>query len=388
VPAETVTPEDVARLYEALLGRAPTAADVEHQIAAGATVAQLVRVILASDEYRALRDVPPAAAAAAPTVNVYDERFARFTHPPGTRSADGAAMVGRDGWLFLVGGTNAVLEQYTGAAAMADGWLEDWRALDERRREDLARLDVTAASLVVPDKLAVHAEHLPQPPEARGPRPVQRLRDEAGLRFSYPLELLRAAAAERAVFRRTDSHLSLHGNALLAAEACAALGAPAPPSAAEVQTVEHVFCGDLGSRFAPQVVEVLHSARDLGAATVVADNFDRLAAAGRHVGTLQVLANPTAPDPRTVVVFGDSFGYAAPRHEGVAWFLAQVFREVHMAWLAFGWDPAYVERVGARAVLFESAERFLARVPPVRTDVEALAAEALADRSPGRPLRS
>ena len=55
------------------------------------------------------------------------------------------------------------------------------------------------------------------------------------------------------------------------------------------------------------------------------------------------------------VVFGDSFGFAATHYQGIAWFMAQVFREVHFIWIPFGWDAEYVRRVGAEAVLVQGA---------------------------------
>ena len=79
--------------------------------------------------------------------------------------------------------------------------------------------------------------------------------------------------------------------------------------------------------------------------------------------------NEVAPDQRIAVVFGDSFGFSAAYYQGLSWFLAQVFREVHFVWVPFGWDSEYVRRVGAEAVLIQGAERFVARVPHLNVDV-------------------
>ena len=68
------------------------------------------------------------------------------------------------------------------------------------------------------------------------------------------------------------------------------------------------------------------------------------------------------------VIFGDSFGFAAAYYQGLSWFLAQAFREVHFVWVPFGWDADYVRRVGAEAVLVQGAERFVARVPRFEVD--------------------
>lgn len=73
-----------------------------------------------------------------------------------------------------------------------------------------------------------------------------------------------------------------------------------------------------------------------------------------------------------MVLFGDSYAFSAPHYQGLAWFLAQAFAEVHFVWIPFGWDPEYVRRVGAEVVVCEGAERFAARPPELRVDVDAL----------------
>jgi alginate O-acetyltransferase complex protein AlgJ len=101
---------------------------------------------------------------------------------------------------------------------------------------------------------------------------------------------------------------------------------------------------------------------------------------GGHIGTRRVFRNESAADRRTAVLFGDSFGFSAAYYQGVSWFMAQVFREVHFVWIPFGWDPDYVRRVGAEAVLVQGAERFAARVPHPRSEVARLAEETLRRR--------
>ena len=90
-----------------------------------------------------------------------------------------------------------------------------------------------------------------------------------------------------------------------------------------------------------------------------------------------MFVNDRAPDDRVAVIFGDSFGFSAEHYQGLSWFLAQVFRETHFAWVPFGWDPDYVRQVGAEAVVVQGAERFVARVPSATVDVTRLAEAAL-----------
>lgn len=374
-----LTREQVVAVYRQLLDRLPSEEEVAHQLATLPTLEALLRVALDSDEYAARlaaehgrRAAPPATVA-----NVFHPELAAWGHPPGTRSPDGDAVVGQAGWLFLCGGTNANLGQYVGEVPTDAGWLPAWRELMRRRDAEARALGATAALLVVPEKLAVYEERYPDPLVRSGPRPVERLLAAGDVPLLYPLAQLRAAAEREPAYLRTDTHLTFHGNAALFEAVRGALGVEAPPGVASLSPASHLIAGDLGAKFDPPVVEVVTAPRTFGDARVVEDNRAEIAAVGGHVGTRRVLANERAPDARVAVVFGDSFGFPADHYHGVAWWLAQVFRETHFVWVPFGWDPAYVRAVGAEVVLMEGAERFAAQVPRPVVDVGALAEETL-----------
>jgi len=110
---------------------------------------------------------------------------------------------------------------------------------------------------------------------------------------------------------------------------------------------------------------------------VIESNRDEIAAAGAYVGTRDVLRNDHAPDHRTAVIFGDSYASVRARYQGLAWFFAQAFREVHFLWVPFGWDPGYAAAAGANVIVCQGAERFAIRPPEVQVDVRALEAHAL-----------
>lgn len=369
-----LTREQVVAVYEQVLQRTPREDEIEHQLAAMPTLEALLRVALDSDEYA--EKLRAAARAAVPaTVNTFHPDLAAWTLPAGVRSQDDVAIVGHQGWLFLCGGSNANLGQYVGAVAMAPTWLEEWSAVFQRRAEELSELGVAAATLVVPDKLAVYEEHYPEDLTRVGPRPVERLL-EAELPITYPLPELRAAAAED-VYLKTDTHLTFRGNELLFRSVQKQLGVEDPVDVGELPFNSYPVAGDLGSKFDPQMVGIVHEPGSMHQAEIVEDNRAEIEAVGGHIGTRRVFRNESAADPRVAVVFGDSFGFSAPSYQGLSWFMAQAFREVHFVWIPFGWDARYVREIGAEAVLIQGAERFVARVPHVSTDVSQLAAETL-----------
>jgi alginate O-acetyltransferase complex protein AlgJ len=370
--------DEVLAVYRQVLGRTPDEPDVEYHLNAWPTLDAFLRAVLDSEEYgQILRDRGMAAANNQAIVNVYHPDLSEFGLPPGTRSDDEIAIVGREGWLFLCGGTNANLAQYVGREEMAPGWLGEWQDAIHRREPEARELGVAAALMVVPDKLAVYEEHYPEPLDKVGPRPVERLLGEAGLPIVYPLAELRAAAESAEVYLRTDTHLSFRGNQVLGEAALAALGVEQLPDLDGLEQRRYPIAGDLGVKFAPQIVGVVEEPGSLHRAEIVADNRAEIEAVGGHIGTRRVFRNESAPDRRLAVLFGDSFGFAAAYYQGLAWFMAQVFREVHFVWVPFGWDPDYVRRVGAEAVLVQGAERFVARVPHLRVETARLAEETL-----------
>lgn len=379
-----LTRDQVVSVYRQVLGRTPGEPEIAHQLAGMPTLDAMLRVALDSEEYaaRLLAHGMRRPASTTLVANVFHPDLAPWGTPPGTRSHDGIAIVGREGWLFLCGGTNANLGQYVGAAAMEPGWLDAWQAVVRRRVDELAALGAAAALVVVPDKLAVYEQHYPEPLERVGPRPVERLLEEGGLPIVYPLAELREAAREADVYLRTDTHLTLHGNAVLFESVRSSLGIAEAFDPSDLPPRSYFTAGDLGEKFDPPIANVVTVPMTLGRARIVEDNRDEMTAIGAHVGTRRVLVNDGAPDQRTAVVFGDSFGFGADHYQGLSWFLAQVFRETHFVWIPFGWDPDYVRAVGAQAIVVQGAERFVAQAPRHAVDVAQLAEEALRRKQP------
>ncbi|WP_159805768.1 hypothetical protein [Cellulomonas citrea] len=361
---------DVALLYRELLGRTPSADEVAAQMAATDDWRELLAAMVVSDEFCTGKGAAIEPRNPSRRVNVWHPDLGAWTHPVGTASADGDVVVGRDGYVFLVGGSNAVLEQYQPGFAPGPDWAERWEQVVRTRREEARKLGVRLGMLIVPDKLGVLGDLVPPGAELNA-RPPASVISELH-QVSYPIDQL---AAVEGAYLRTDTHLSFAGNVALAQLALADLGVSERVGPHDVQATTYLSSGDLGSRFSPQIVEVMSGYFNWGAAHLVEDTWPQAEALGRHVGTYRMLRNDQAVDDGVVVVFGDSFAFPQPHYHGVAWYLAQHFRETHFVWSPFGWDAGFVRSVKATAVLCESAERFVPRPPADRIDVKAMLLE-------------
>ncbi|MFE1601090.1 alginate O-acetyltransferase AlgX-related protein [Methylobacterium sp. ID0610] len=297
-----------------------------------------------------------------------------------------AVHVGRDGWLFLVGGTNQVLRQYR-ATPLAAWRLWRWRRLIERRASRAAALGLRFHQVVVPEKISIYEDRLDGIAVDPALSPARRL----GLRMARSpaagcwIDLvgpMRAARGEdRPLYLRTDTHWTERGCQLAYAEIMRGLGATPRPDLAERPYQDTAAVLDLGQKLASRPVETARMVQYQRDASRVEANalLETFEAQGRamelHVGARAVFRNegPQA-DPRRLVLFGDSCAHFGGFF--LTGLLAESFREVHFVWSA-SIDWGYVERVRPHLLLVEMAERFLGRLPDDRFDSEAFAREKL-----------
>ncbi|AWN36223.1 hypothetical protein [Methylobacterium radiodurans] len=291
--------------------------------------------------------------------------------PVGLRSADGVAMLGHDGQLFIVGGRNRALEEYIRAdddprpVVLA----EDWLALMERRRDRLEAAGARYVQLILPETMTLAPELFPLP--IRTPGAILR-GIEAGLaRSTRPAacyvsarHALAAVPDPGATVLRTDSHLSSYGTCAVFRAVLAHLGLPAGPE--PVYDILRAGTGDLASRFFG--VPFLDLRRELdprpydevfGHAELT---FQRTAPGG-HVGFAQSWRNPVAPIDASVLVLGNSYCGPADEYQArLSWWFARWFRTYHFAWKARLPD-GLVQRLRPDIVVCQTVERFLVDVP-------------------------
>ncbi len=319
-----------------------------------------------------------------------------IARPPGDPAPDQHpdVHVGRDGWLFLTGGTNSVLAQY-GEPGVPRATLWRWRRILEARVRRCAGLGTRYAHVVAPEKLTIcpqSCDGLAYDPERA---PVLRL--ERWLRLSparrHWIDLVRpfrARAAEVPLYCRTDSHWTFAGYRLAYGEICRHLGlAPRQDILQRRIGAPAPYAGDLGVKFDPIRSETVESCLFETAARRIHANglVTAFEAEGRgqaaHIGAHVVYRNDAREaDPRRLVLFADSYGHhtAAPHTGSLTPLLADTFREVHVLW-STSVDWGYIARVKPDFVVAEIAERFMIELPQTSFNIEKLADLALARKS-------
>lgn len=291
--------------------------------------------------------------------------------------------VGRDGWLFLVGGRNRPLALYERSPARF--WkLYRWEALIRQRRRRCERMGCRYLHLAIPEKLSVYgdlAAGLALDPARSFIRSLgRRLRGEgAYLEITGPLTDARALFE---TYYRTDTHWTSEGCRVAHDAVCAALHAPLRWSLADRPLTSLDLVGDLGGKLVPPRGETQHRrevARD--ARRIEANALVLRFEAGTLGPNLQTCSRVAfrndAPDadPRRLLVFGDSFAHFIS--DALTGMLAETFREVHFVWSA-GIDWSLVAQVRPDVVVTEMAERFMTVLPRDGIDFEAAAMAKLA----------
>jgi len=350
---ETAEP-DIELLFDLALHRPASSQDIDAILREGWSRARILRMLTATEEF-----VECNPAHDEPFLNMHVPGLERWAHPPGTCSPTGAVEVGRDGWIFVTGGSNAWLDQYLGVHDWPESWLADWLSVIDHRVQRAAAAGVWLHMLIIPDKLAVMPEHLGRPLHPQGPRPVQELLGATDATVHYPLAALRDAGTP---FLRADSHLSLEGTLILHDEVVRALGVDHDPRPGLELGTTFIY-GELGMHLRPEVGEIVTDVIR-GRATWAHNTGP--GEPGHPHRQRQAARNPAAPRRERVLVFGDSHAFSG--RQGLARLavvLAETFAEVDYAWAPFGWDSRLVAELEPDIVIVECAERFLARVPPL-----------------------
>ena len=321
-------------------------------------------------------ELRPGAAAASPIGVLRSER-ADQAAPGGTgggrRKLEPAVVEGRDGWLFLQGDTNRIMEQSTGQLHLTAPELRSWVRLLENRDAWTSSRGIEYHLFIAPNKESVHPEHLPAGYLLSEDRLVNRLLDALGpdAPVDYPVALLRRLATEQQLYPKGDTHWNQVGAFHAYRRWVSMVSATTPLPAFELSdgtlTVSDAHVGDLGIKCVPQRTHRTHGlAPKQPKAVLVEDNGVHNAGHRQRWRNVELAGGPK------LLVFHDSFFGAMARFwaESVGELVA-----VHTPLL----EHQIIEEEAPDVVLSVMVERFLIHVPDDifgRTSAEAARSKA------------
>ena len=287
--------------------------------------------------------------------------------------------VGRDGYLFLTEGTNSPIAMFHDPAAKTNALIQQWHQVIQDRKERLAGNGIEFYQCMVPEKLSILGEKLNwnlDPTKSYAHQlyahAPQKIRDN----IIYLNEFFENSELRDEFYLKTDSHWS-HIGAFGAYQAiCYRLGVTAredllrrPFSTGSVQF-------DLGSKLPTPIREDARFCNFRQEAKVVEEGsmvkFKRKHVrendGGLHVGSIMRFHNTSAPDPRRVLLFGDSF--SEYRDHLLTGLMSETFAELIFAW-STSLDHKLIAKYKPDLVCCVMTERFMSRLPDDNTDIAA-----------------
>ncbi|WP_449373266.1 alginate O-acetyltransferase AlgX-related protein [Arthrobacter psychrolactophilus] len=288
--------------------------------------------------------------------------------PIGLESHDKSAKIGRDGHLFLTGGTNGVESLYSdNPPELTREKTEEWLELFNRRRNESARRGIQFLQCIIPEKLTVLNEMAPFP--VLGPTPLLQGLETALRPSDFYVSGVQAFtnwARPDGQFLKADSHLSPTGAQVMFANLASKLNTSMIDSITSIKMDNPRFeMGDLSRRFyrlpiyggykEPDTSQIARHTEKL----IQTENSE---SATKHIGSRFSWRNDSAQDPRKVIVFGNSFFGPGKRPIELSWWGKTFFREFHFVWSPeIDWD--IVDRVRPDVIIGQTIERFLPAVP-------------------------
>ena len=279
---------------------------------------------------------------------------------------------GRDGWLFLQGGSNFVTSLYQREGGQLPGsMLLTRRDAIVARARQFARLGITWVFVIVPEKLTIYehqtATSLIDADNAPALRLYEQLDQIGESRHMVDLVMpMRRRRDERDLYWRTDTHWAPEGCFLAYELVCDRLGVTKDMALLSRPVHEGNAVMDLGGRIDPmpwetvRTYDFLQSARRTSVNRVTRYLEDPQYRELIHVGSRARFENPAAPNPKRAMLIGDS--YALPSATRLTGMMAETFRSLEFVWSnSVDWWAVRWQRPDI--VICEIAERFL-MLPP------------------------
>jgi len=299
-------------------------------------------------------------------------------------------MIGKDGWLFLHGGSNEVFRYYTESSFFSEDKVEKWNDLLHQRRSKLKKMDIEYMHVFVPDKISVYPEYVHPSFKILSKSPINKLfskyNEELNSFVLDPLPYFNSIKEKtKPLFWKTDSHWTFSGVFSTFQLILSKLNIEIPKYYTQKSLEGKELILDLGSKLSPVqkeiyvTVDFINNAKRVYANELVQykEKNENIDISPFHVGSNVIFKNDN-PDTiqKTVVIFGDSFSeYRLHQLTGL---FAETFKEVHFVW-STSLDYNYIVDVNPDIVLSEIAERFMNTIVNDNFDLESYVSKVLKD---------
>lgn len=283
---------------------------------------------------------------------------------------------GREGWIFLTGGSNSALSSYCNIYQNT-GWEEGWANLLARRVQKLDSMGVKYCHVVAPEKISIYGPLFMKEElalqlklnKAPAMKIQKKLSSSVVSSFIDPSIYLRAQSSKYQTYHKTDSHWNFIGaySTYQLIMKKLDLESSVIPLKRIMPKVDCIM--DLGGKLEKPITESVSFyecsedvSRSYANSLVQYKELNNLEnSAGLHAGSIVTYENKNALHHKSLLLFGDSFSeYRTHLLTGI---FAESFEKVTFVW-GLNIDYKIIEELSPDIVISESAERFMPYIVP------------------------
>lgn len=282
--------------------------------------------------------------------------------------------IGKEGWIFLTGGSNSPLETYS-SNEENPSYVRSWVKLIDKRVKKIGDLGAEYIHLFAPNKLSIYPEYFPAKlpffsnhPISSVVRSINQNNEGISDNIVNPIPFFNKQKKNFPLYWKTDSHWNFQGCFCAYQLICSRLGVKPNNSLLSRPVVQGKLSMDLGSKLSPpekEHVKFYNTMKDSNrvyANRLVNYKEDNKLTneIGLHIGSHVIFVNKVTKNRKKLLLFGDSFSEYRPNL--LTGMLAETFSEVHFIW-SNNVDYSYIRDISPDIVITELAERFMTRVP-------------------------
>ncbi|CCK76142.1 conserved hypothetical protein [Oleispira antarctica RB-8] len=278
--------------------------------------------------------------------------------------------VAPNGWLFLIGGANKVIDIYSGKKDKT--WVSGWANLIDQRLSRFLAQGIKYCHIAAPEKLSIYSRYLEKDfakiinldnsPALLLERGI--ISDKCLSAYINPSAYLQKQSETYQVYHKTDTHWSFLGAYSAYQLLMNRLGFEVDSGILDNRTLGGECVMDLGGKMVPAITENVFfytprpQVRRVFRNKLVEykENMGLEDEGGLHVGSSVSFVNDKALHDYRVLIFGDSFSECRPQL--LTGLIAETFTNVKFVW-GLSVDQNIVSEFKPDIIITEAAERFM-----------------------------